>query len=187
MKTLKEFGCFLQLICAIIFIGAFVNFLICGPNTKYSNEYSNSNYSKKTYSEPTKTNFVSFPSNDRISNFQDLNNTKELISNENDINITDFDNAKDNDLSTKEYFEKLDKSNSLRNEINDLIQRNANYTNYNSTNYNNIPVSPVYFSTSTNPEHVRVEGYLKENGTYVESYIRTAPNSTTDDNFSSTE
>jgi hypothetical protein len=43
---------------------------------------------------------------------------------------------------------------------------------------------PQYYSTNTNPEHVQVDGYYKSNGTYVESYIRTAPNTTIRDNFS---
>jgi len=36
----------------------------------------------------------------------------------------------------------------------------------------------------TNPNHVRVKGYYKSNGTYVKPYFRTAPNSTNRDNFS---
>lgn len=41
------------------------------------------------------------------------------------------------------------------------------------------------FSTSqTNPNHLRVSGYYRSNGTYVQPYFRTAPNSTTRDNFS---
>ncbi len=46
-------------------------------------------------------------------------------------------------------------------------------------NYNN-----SYYSTNTNPNHVEVKGYTKSNGTYVAPYIRTAPNSTIKDNFS---
>jgi len=41
-----------------------------------------------------------------------------------------------------------------------------------------------YYSTNTNPNHVLVEGYQKSNGKYVEQHIRTAPNSTILDNFS---
>ncbi len=36
----------------------------------------------------------------------------------------------------------------------------------------------------TNPKHIQVCGYYKENGTYVQPYFRTAPNSTNRDNFS---
>ncbi|MCF6271378.1 MAG: hypothetical protein L3J41_16830 [Melioribacteraceae bacterium] len=36
----------------------------------------------------------------------------------------------------------------------------------------------------TNPSHVRVSGYYRSNGTYVQPYFRTAPNSTNRDNFS---
>ena len=38
--------------------------------------------------------------------------------------------------------------------------------------------------TQTNPNHVRVEGYYRSNGTYVKPHYRTAPNSTNRDNFS---
>jgi hypothetical protein len=41
-----------------------------------------------------------------------------------------------------------------------------------------------FYSTNTNPNHVHVDSYYKSNGTYVEPYIRTAPNSTIRDNFS---
>jgi hypothetical protein len=44
--------------------------------------------------------------------------------------------------------------------------------------------SSSYYSTNTNPNHVQVDGYYKSNGTYVEPYIRTVPNSTIRDNFS---
>ncbi len=43
------------------------------------------------------------------------------------------------------------------------------------------------FLTSTfaqNPNHVYVSGHTRSNGTYVEGYYRTAPNSTINDNFS---
>lgn len=45
-------------------------------------------------------------------------------------------------------------------------------------------ISSQYYSTNTNPNHVQVDGYYKKDGTYVESYMRTAPNSTIIDNFS---
>lgn len=38
--------------------------------------------------------------------------------------------------------------------------------------------------TQTNPRHVHVSGYTRSNGTYVQPYFRTAPNSTNRDNFS---
>lgn len=36
----------------------------------------------------------------------------------------------------------------------------------------------------TNSKHVRVSGYTRKDGTYVQPYFRTAPNSTNRDNFS---
>ena len=36
----------------------------------------------------------------------------------------------------------------------------------------------------TNPNHVRVSGYTRKDGTYVQPYFRTAPNYTNRDNFS---
>ena len=36
----------------------------------------------------------------------------------------------------------------------------------------------------TNPKHVRVRGYYRSNGTYVQPHYKTAPNSTNIDNFS---
>jgi hypothetical protein len=36
----------------------------------------------------------------------------------------------------------------------------------------------------TNSNHVKVKGYYKKNGTYVQPHYRTAPNSTKNDNFS---
>jgi hypothetical protein len=36
----------------------------------------------------------------------------------------------------------------------------------------------------TNPNHVKVKGYYKSNGTYVKPYFRTAPNNSNSDNFS---
>lgn len=38
----------------------------------------------------------------------------------------------------------------------------------------------------TNSRHVHVSGYTRSNGTYVQPYFRTAPNSTNRDNFSTT-
>ena len=46
-------------------------------------------------------------------------------------------------------------------------------------------LSFINFVTSqTNPNHVKVEGYYRSDGTYVRSHYRTAPNSTNRDNFS---
>jgi tetratricopeptide (TPR) repeat protein len=42
----------------------------------------------------------------------------------------------------------------------------------------------VFSKAQTNPNHVRVNGYYRSNGTYVQPYFRTAPNSTNRDNFS---
>lgn len=39
-------------------------------------------------------------------------------------------------------------------------------------------------NAQTNPNHVRVSGYTRSDGTYVQPYFRTAPNSTNQDNFS---
>tara|TARA_B110000459_G_C16154924_1_gene292520 strand:+ start:44 stop:367 length:324 start_codon:yes stop_codon:yes gene_type:complete len=39
-------------------------------------------------------------------------------------------------------------------------------------------------TAQTNPNHVYVDGYYKTNGTYVQPYVRTAPNNTINDNFS---
>jgi hypothetical protein len=38
--------------------------------------------------------------------------------------------------------------------------------------------------SNTNSKHVYVEGYYRRNGTYVQPYMRTAPNNKTNDNFS---
>lgn len=53
-----------------------------------------------------------------------------------------------------------------------------------STTTNNVDY--YYNSTSggTNPSHVNVQGYYREDGTYVKPYTRTAPNPTIKDNFS---
>jgi len=49
----------------------------------------------------------------------------------------------------------------------------------------NIPPPPSnIYSTNTNPNHVQVDGHFRSNGTYVEPYMRTAPNTTIIDNFS---
>jgi len=53
-----------------------------------------------------------------------------------------------------------------------------------SPNYSNYNFSSKFYSTSTNPNHVKVDGYHKSDGTYVKPYIRTAPNNTIIDNFS---
>ncbi|MFT0714635.1 hypothetical protein [Flagellimonas lutimaris] len=62
-----------------------------------------------------------------------------------------------------------------------------NYTRPSIPTYStyDIPSYPSqFYSTNTNPNHVKVDGYYKSNGTYVEPYMRTAPNSTIIDNFS---
>lgn len=40
------------------------------------------------------------------------------------------------------------------------------------------------FSQRTNNNHINVKGYYRSNGTYVKPHVRTAPNNTIDDNFS---
>ncbi|MCW3108274.1 MAG: hypothetical protein JWQ09_2780 [Segetibacter sp.] len=42
----------------------------------------------------------------------------------------------------------------------------------------------IFSFAQTNSRHVRVSGYYRSNGTYVQPYFRTAPNSTNRDNFS---
>lgn len=75
------------------------------------------------------------------------------------------------DNTTWKYFGK--------NYSNTSVPTIPNYSNYEIPSY-----SPSYYSTTTNPSHVKVDGYYKSNGTYVESYMRTTPNSTIIDNFS---
>lgn len=58
------------------------------------------------------------------------------------------------------------------------INSNSSRSKYISKDY------PIYSSPNTNSNHVRVKGYYKSNGTYVKPYVRTAPNSTIRDNFS---
>ncbi|MFV8379988.1 hypothetical protein [Flavobacterium sp. LB3R33] len=72
----------------------------------------------------------------------------------------------------------------------------SDYSRYESTKSYDLPTT--YYSTpsvpsissypssfySTNPNHVQVDGYYKSNGTYVEPHVRTAPNNTIKDNFS---
>ncbi len=59
-------------------------------------------------------------------------------------------------------------------------------TSYYTTPNISAPSSSInsFFLTNTNPNHVQVDGYYKSNGTYVEPYTRTAPNTTIIDNFS---
>ena len=46
-------------------------------------------------------------------------------------------------------------------------------------------ISATYSTfAQTNSRHVKVSGYYRNNGTYVQPYFRTAPNSTNRDNFS---
>lgn len=60
-------------------------------------------------------------------------------------------------------------------------------TPYYTTPNISVPSNSInsFYSTNTNPNHVQVDGYYKSNGTYVEPYTRTAPNTTIRDNFSS--
>ncbi len=70
----------------------------------------------------------------------------------------------------------------------------SNYSQYEYTKSYDLPtpyystpsvsVPSSFYSTNTNPNHVQVDGHYKSNGTYVEPYTRTAPNSTIRDNFS---
>lgn len=45
-------------------------------------------------------------------------------------------------------------------------------------------LSGLELYSQTNPRHVRVSGYYRKDGTYVQPYFRTAPNHTNRDNFS---
>lgn len=47
-----------------------------------------------------------------------------------------------------------------------------------------IVLSSIVCSAQTNPNHVKVNGYYRKDGTYVQPHYRTAPNSTNRDNFS---
>ncbi len=46
-------------------------------------------------------------------------------------------------------------------------------------------VASAAVNAQTNPNTVKVNSYVKNNGTYVKSYERTAPNNTKKDNFNS--
>ena len=43
-----------------------------------------------------------------------------------------------------------------------------------------------YYGTGSNPSHHSTSGYTRSNGTYVEPYVATNPNSTQRDNYSAT-
>lgn len=45
-------------------------------------------------------------------------------------------------------------------------------------------VASATVNAQTNPSTVNVNGYVKNNGSYVQPYVRTAPNNTRRDNFS---
>lgn len=117
---------------------------------------------------------------------------------------------KQNQEEEKKEFERLSLIAKMEREIELENQQNQTYTENSSNNYvsdysryespksydlpttyystpsvQNISSYPSsFYSTNTNPNHVQVDGYYKSNGTYVEPYIRTVPNSTIDDNFS---
>lgn len=86
-------------------------------------------------------------------------------------------------------------------------QHNSTFTNYSTNNYKSYNLNNQNFnrydlpnsyyttpsissypstdySTSTNPNIIKIDGYYRSNGTYVEPHIRTAPNRTVKDNFS---
>jgi hypothetical protein len=65
---------------------------------------------------------------------------------------------------------------------NDYLYTNINSlpsTNYNNSNYR----EGSYFNPNSGPAIIKVEGYYKANGTYVEPHVRTAPNTTETDNL----
>jgi hypothetical protein len=45
-------------------------------------------------------------------------------------------------------------------------------------------VATIAVNAQTNPNTVRVNGYVKNNGTIVQPYVKTAPNNTKKDNYS---
>lgn len=47
-----------------------------------------------------------------------------------------------------------------------------------------IPFATIPVLAQTNFDHVKVSGYYRKDGTYVQPYFRTAPNATNRDNFS---
>lgn len=98
---------------------------------------------------------------------------------------------KEREKERKELLEETESERQLEKQFN----INFSKENYNNTydysinyyprvpNYNNLNI-PSYHSTYTNSNHVKVEGYYKSNGTYVKPHMRTAPNNTIMDNFS---
>ena len=81
--------------------------------------------------------------------------------------------------------------------IDNVLSQSSSTYSYPSVSYNASPLSTYYPSTSYNTPSVTysvpstvnyntttVSGYTRSNGTYVDSYIKTMPNSTNWDNFS---
>lgn len=81
--------------------------------------------------------------------------------------------------SSSNYIDNNNWSNSYNKYSNTTLPTLPNYSSYDIPTF-----SSGYHSTNTNPNHVQVDGFYKSNGTYVEPYMRTAPNSTLIDNFS---
>ena len=66
----------------------------------------------------------------------------------------------------------------------------AQYNNFNNryvNSYNFAPQRTIqpqpYINPYANPSQINVNGYLRSNGTYVQPYIRTAPNNIQYDNL----
>jgi hypothetical protein len=104
-----------------------------------------------------------------------------------EIELENQQNSTYSDYSNNNY--------NSRNSSNSYVSDNYKYetinnydipTSYYTTPNISVPSSSVnsFYSANTNPNHVQVDGYYKSNGTYVEPYTRTAPNSTIRDNFS---
>ena len=91
----------------------------------------------------------------------------------------------ENQQNKKTTYYVPDKLNSI-NELNQTLKANRISISTNKdvtsiTTYNN---ANDFFSTNTNPNVEKVDGYIKSNKTYVQPYIRTVKNSTKVDNFS---
>lgn len=104
-----------------------------------------------------------------------------------EIELENQQNSTYSDYSNSNY--------NSRNSSNSYVSDNYKYeniknydipTSYYTTPNISVPSSSInsFYSTNTNPNHVQVDGYYKSNGTYVEPYTRTAPNTTIRDNFS---
>lgn len=64
-----------------------------------------------------------------------------------------------------------------------IIEYNLPETNAANYTHSNYSQKHDYKNPNSNTNIVHVKGYYRSNGTYVEPYIRTAPNSTKSDNF----